>query len=170
MLPPSDPPVRTIRGQRAILDYDLASLFEVSTKRLMEQVRRHPLRFPSDTCFSLTLEEAALLKSSIRERSPDTRGSRFTSSARVPIAFTADGAVMASTVLHTPPAIATCLLVARFHNQALDLLGRDTSSAARLVRLEKSFGRMDRTVLALWTILSQLRGSPASSRGIRRQR
>jgi hypothetical protein len=54
-----------IRGHKVMLDSDLAELYEVGTKRLNEQVRRNPKRFPNDFMFQLTLEEAESLRSQI---------------------------------------------------------------------------------------------------------
>jgi len=52
-----------IRGQRVMLDCDLAKLYRVTTKRVNEQVRRNKLRFPSDFAFQLTVKEAEILRS-----------------------------------------------------------------------------------------------------------
>lgn len=52
-----------IRGQKVMLDSDLAELYEVSTKRLNEQIKRNPKRFPSDFMFQLTSEETEILRS-----------------------------------------------------------------------------------------------------------
>ena len=59
------PPIHMIRGQRVILDSDLAALYSVLTKRLNEAVRRNADRLPGDFAFQLTLEEAVNLKSQI---------------------------------------------------------------------------------------------------------
>jgi len=65
MSDPKLPPIHTIRGQRVVLDSDLAALYGVLTKRLNEAVRRNANRFPGDFAFQLTLEEAVNLKSQI---------------------------------------------------------------------------------------------------------
>jgi ORF6N domain-containing protein len=62
---PIEPVIRVIRGQRVILDADLARVYGVTTKRLNEQVKRNNGRFPADFMFRLTAEEAANLRSQI---------------------------------------------------------------------------------------------------------
>jgi hypothetical protein len=66
--------ILTLRGQRVILDADLASLYGVETKRLNEQVRRNSARFPEDFAFLLTHEEVAHLKSQFATSSVGHRG------------------------------------------------------------------------------------------------
>ena len=63
-----------LRGQRVILDAELATLYGVTTKRLNEQVKRNARRFPEDFMFQLTAEEAAGLRSQIASSKPVGRG------------------------------------------------------------------------------------------------
>ncbi len=80
-----------IRGQKVMLDADLAELYGVETKRLNEQVRRNIERFPEDFMFQLTAEEAVNLRSQIAtSNSPAGRGGR----RYLPFAFTEHGALM----------------------------------------------------------------------------
>jgi hypothetical protein len=83
--------IRTIRGQRAILDVDLARVYGVTTKRLNEQVKRNVKRFPPDFLFQLTAQEAENLKSQIATSS--SHGGR----RKLPYAFTENGAIMRRT-------------------------------------------------------------------------
>ena len=78
-----------IRGQKVMLDADLAALYGVPTKRLNEQVKRNQMRFPADFMFALTLQKAAHLKSHIATSS--WGGARHR-----PFAFTEHGALMAA--------------------------------------------------------------------------
>jgi hypothetical protein len=81
-----------LRGQRVLLDSDLAMLYGVDTRRLNEQVRRNRDRFPSDFIFVLTAKEFTNLKSQSATSSWGGRRKR-------PLAFTEHGAIMAATVL-----------------------------------------------------------------------
>jgi len=154
-----------------ILDDNLASIYEVTTRRLLEQVRRHPRRFPPESCFNLSLEEVACLKTSPDEEMPDSAASRppFASSGRVPVAFTADGALMAASVLHSAPAISTSLMVASFHNLAVEFLGDSPVSRTRLSNLEKALARSDPALGKIWNTLARLRGSRESHAPPRRK-
>lgn len=89
-----------IRGQQVILDYDLAFLYQVETKRLNERVKRNKLRFPETFCFQLTKEEFDTLRSQIAASSEEHGGRRY-----LPYAFTEAGIAMLSAVLHSKTAI-----------------------------------------------------------------
>jgi ORF6N domain len=82
-----------IRGQKVMLDEDLAVLYEVETRRLNEQVRRNSKRFPEDFMFQLTAEEFANLKSQFATSSWGGR-------RKLPFVFTEHGAIMAASVLN----------------------------------------------------------------------
>lgn len=77
--------IQVIRGQRVLLDADLAQLYEVETKRFNEQIRRNPTRFPPDFKFSLSVEEFAALRS---QSATSNRGGR----RYLPMVFTEHGA------------------------------------------------------------------------------
>jgi hypothetical protein len=99
-----------IRGEKVILDSDLAELYGVPTKRLNEQVRRNIERFPADFMFQLTPEESDGLRSQIATSNvPVGRGGR----RYLPYAFTEHGAIMAASVLNSPQAVQTSIFVAR---------------------------------------------------------
>ena len=100
--------IHVIRGQRVMLDADLAALYGVSTKRLNEQVRRNRRGFPEDFMVQLTAAEAANLRSQIATSRSGHGGRRFR-----PLAFTEHGAAMLASVLNTPIAVAASLQVVR---------------------------------------------------------
>ncbi|HEX4047631.1 MAG TPA: ORF6N domain-containing protein [Elusimicrobiota bacterium] len=101
------PLILTIRGQRVILDSDLARLYGVSTSQLNQQFRRNRRRFPVDFAFTLTREEAAGMMSQI------VTSSRRRNRRRFPNAYTEHGAVMAANVLKSDRAIAMSVEVVR---------------------------------------------------------
>jgi hypothetical protein len=86
--------ITVLRGQRVILDAELAGLYGVETKRLNEQVRRNIERFPQDFMFQLNDEEQASLRSQIAT----LKTGRGQHRKYAPFAFTAHGAIMAATV------------------------------------------------------------------------
>lgn len=91
-----------IRGQKVMLDFDLAEMYGVETKRLKEQVRRNAERFPADFLFQLTNEEANLLIPNLRSQNATSNkgGTRY-----APFAFTEQGVAMLSGILRSPRAI-----------------------------------------------------------------
>src|ERR1700758_1539892 len=93
------PLIHVVRGQRVILDSDLARLYGVPTKQLNQQVRRNPRRFPEDFTFQLTPTEAGL-RSQIVTSKIGRGGQRY-----LPFAFTEHGAVMAANVLNSERAV-----------------------------------------------------------------
>lgn len=125
-----------IRGQRIMLDENLAALYEVETKRLNEQVRRNKERFPEDFMFQLTAEEYANLKSQIAtSNNPAGRGGRRS----LPYAFTEHGAIMAASVLNSPRAVEASVQVVRAFVQLRQMLASNAELSRKLVALEKKY-------------------------------
>jgi hypothetical protein len=99
-----------VRGEKVLLDSDLAALYAVTTKRLNEQVRRNPRRFPQDFVFTLTDQELARLRSqnATSNERPGRGGRRY-----APYAFTEHGALMAANVLSSRRAMEVSVFVVR---------------------------------------------------------
>ena len=102
--------IRTIRGQKVMVDFDLAMLYGVKTKRLNEQVRRNTKRFPDDFMFQLTTEEWNILRSQIATTKlsdnqsngilkSQNAASSWGGTRKLPYAFTREGIGMLSSVL-----------------------------------------------------------------------
>jgi hypothetical protein len=87
-----------IRGQRVLLDSDLAALYEVETKKFNQQIKRNLTRFPQDFMFRLTDDEFESLRS---QSVTSKRGGR----RYLPLAFTEHGAIMAASVLNSDRAV-----------------------------------------------------------------
>jgi ORF6N domain len=87
--------ILVLRGQRVIVDSDLAALYGVTTKRFNEQVRRNRERFPEDFMFQLTAQEAAALRSQFAT----IKAGRGQHRKYLPYAFTEHGAIMAALAL-----------------------------------------------------------------------
>jgi hypothetical protein len=102
--------IKTVRGQRVLVDADLADLYGVSTKRLLESVRRNRLRFPPDFMFQLTSQEVTNLRSQFATSSLHrAHGGR----RHRPYVFTEQGVAMLSSVLRSPAAIAVNIEIMR---------------------------------------------------------
>lgn len=146
-----NPLIRTIRGQKVILDSDLARVYGVPTKRLNEQAGRNAKRFPSDFLFQLTLSEANALRSQIA--TSNLRGGlRY-----LPYAFTENGAIMAANVLNSPEAVRMSVFVVRAFVQMRELLGSTKELAKQLAALEKKLtSRLDGHEAAIVDVLRRV--------------
>jgi len=110
---PADPVARivTMRGQKVILDSDLAAIYGVETKALNQAIKRNRRRFPEDFVFQLTLEEFTALTSQDAIAKPEGMRSQFVTASEkrnvrfLPYAFTEHGAVMAANILRSEKAV-----------------------------------------------------------------
>ena len=144
--------IRTIRGQKVVLDTDLARIFGVPTFRFNEAIKRNRVRFPNDFMFQLTAAEVESLTSQIAMSKPG-RGGRRT----LPYAFTENGAVMAANVLNSPEAVRMSVFVVRAFVQMRDLLGSTKKLAKQLAALEKKLtARLDGHEAAIVDVLQRL--------------
>lgn len=129
-----------VRGQKVLLDADLAALFGVTTKRFNEQVKRNRERFPADFMFQLTAAEKAEVVANC-----DHLG-RLKFSPVLPYAFTEHGAVMAANVLNSPAAVQASIQVVRAFVRLRELLASHKELAAKLDALEKKYDKQFRAV------------------------
>lgn len=145
--------IRTIRGQRVILDSDLARVFGVPTFRFNEAVKRNRQRFPDDFLFQLTAEEFQSLTSQIAM----LKKGRGQHRKFLPYAFTENGAVMAANVLNSPEAVRMSVFVVRAFVQMRDLLGSTKELAKQLAALEKKLtARLDGHESVIVEVLQRL--------------
>ena len=126
--------IQTLRGQRVILDTDLAALYEVETKRFNEAVKRNLDRFPADFMFRLTEQEQAALRSQFAT----LKLGRGQHRKYLPYAFTEHGAIMAATVLNSPRAVQVSLFVVRAFVRLRELAATHGDLAKRLGELEEA--------------------------------
>jgi hypothetical protein len=131
--------IRIVRGQRVLLDTDLALLYGVSTKRLNEQVRRNLSRFPADFVFTQTNQELAVLRSQIATLKPGSGSHR----KYRPMVFTEHGAIMAATILNSPTAVEMVVLVVRAFVKLRQMLASNAALTHRLEVLERSVTALD---------------------------
>ena len=125
-----EPRIYLIRGQKVMLDADLAALYEVPTKRLNEAVKRNLDRFPTDFMFQLTEEEFDDLRSQLAT-SNLPGGRRY-----LPYAFTEHGVAMLSSVLRSRRAIQMNILIVRAFVRMRELLASHKELAVRVETLE----------------------------------
>jgi ORF6N domain len=122
-----------IRGERVILDADLATLYEVATKVLLQSVKRQIERFPTDFMFQLTKEEFDLL------RSQSVTSSQWGGRRYAPYAFTEQGVAMLSSVLNSPRAIQVNIEIMRAFIRLRRMLASHADLARKLENLEKKY-------------------------------
>jgi hypothetical protein len=146
-----------LRGQRVLLDADLAALYEVPTKRFNEQVKRNLERFPADFMFQLTEQEFAALRSQIATSNTGRGGRRY-----LPFAFTEHGAIMAATILNSPRATQVSVYVVRAFVQFRNLLASNQEVMRRLAELGHKVSSHDQAIAGLINAMSELMNPPPS--------
>jgi len=149
--------IKLIRGQRVILDSDLAQLYGVSTKRLNEQVSRNIERFPSDFMFQLNYQDLG------RSRSQIATLNRGMNIKYLPYAFTEHGAVMAANVLRSKKAVAASIYVVRAFVRLRQFLASHKELAEKLDDLERQVGTHDKAIVSMFQAIRKLM-SPAQGK------
>ncbi len=153
-----------VRGEKVLLDEDLAALYGVETRRLNEQLRRNRNRFPGDFVFQLAPEEFANLKSQFATSSWGGR-------RKLPLAFTEHGAIMAATILNSPRAVEVSVYVVRAFVQLRGVLAANKDLARRLSQLEARIERrltdQDQTIVEILQAIRDLM-TPAESKAKRK--
>ena len=149
--------ILVLRGERVMIDSDLAELYGVSTKRFNEQVKRNLERFPVDFMFQLTPEE----KKEVVAKCDHLQKLKF--SPHLPRAFTEHGAIMAASVLNSPRAVEMSVFVVRAFVRLRQMLIEDHELALRLDELEARVARHDNTLSTLVATIRQMATPPAST-------
>jgi hypothetical protein len=155
--------ILVLRGQRVILDADLAAIYAVSTGRLNEAVKRNAERFPEDFMFRLSAAEHAALISQIATSKPARGGRR-----KLPWAFTEHGAIQAANVLNSSRAIAMGVYVVRAFVRMRELLSSNQELARQFAqleaRLDKKLTEHDAAIAAILSAIRELMNPPAPKR------
>jgi hypothetical protein len=125
--------IATLRGQRVILDSDLAALYGVETKRFNEAVKRNTARFPADFMFQLTADESDSLRSQIAT----LKTGRGQHRKYLPYVFTEHGAIMAAMVLNSARAVEVSVYVVRAFVRLREAAVQHKDLAQRLASLEE---------------------------------
>lgn len=143
--------IHTIRGQKVILDADLARLYGVETRALNQAIKRNRKRFPADFMFQLSLEEASSSRSQfvILKRGHNIK--------HLPYAFTENGAIMTATVLNTEQAVRMSVFVVRAFVRMREILSGTVELARQLKELEsKLTSRLDVHETAIVEVLQRI--------------
>lgn len=153
-----------VRGQRVLLDSELAALYDVTTKALNQAVKRNAERFPEDFMFRLSRAEAEALN-----RSQSVTGSQKHRDPRFPpFAFTEHGAIMAATILNSPRAVEMSLYVVRAFVKLRELLASNQELARRLDELEaritRQFATHDQAITGILKTIRELMSPPEPKR------
>ena len=150
--------IHWVRGQKVLLDEDLAVLYHVATKRLNEQVKRNLERFPHDFMFILEDVEWGALRSQIAT-SKGRGGRRY-----APMAFTEHGVLMLSSVLSSERAIAVNIQIVRVFVRMNRLLQNDLELQLRMERMEGRQDQADEELASLFEAVNQLMEGPTEER------
>ncbi len=160
-----------IRGQKVILDTDLARLYGVTAKRLNEQVKRNRHRFPDDFAFQLSSAEFASLRSQIAISSQQpidskennlnwsqfaTSSSRHRGAVYRPWAFTEHGAIMAANVLYSRRAVQMSVYVVRAFVRLRAILATHKELDKKLAELERRVKSHDEHIQSLFEAIRRL--------------
>ncbi|MGL3710912.1 ORF6N domain-containing protein [Leptospirillum ferriphilum] len=146
-----------IRGQKVMLDSDLAELYGVTTSALNQAVKRNTDRFPPDFMFQMTDPEFSNLKSQFVTSSWGGR-------RKLPLVFTEQGVSMLSSVLHSERAIQVNIAIMRAFVQIREMLSTHKELAYKLEELERKVGIHDQTIVQLIEAIRQLMEPPAEKR------
>jgi hypothetical protein len=144
-----------IRGEKVILDFDLAALYGVTTRRLNEQVRRNRNRFPGDFMFQLTDEERLQVVAICDHLSNIKYSNVF------PHAFTEHGAIMAASVLNTARAVEMSVFVVRAFVRLRAFIAIHKELAEKLAELERKLASHDEQIVAIIDAIKCLMAPPA---------
>lgn len=145
-----------IRGEKVMLDSDLAELYGVSTKVLNQAVKRNVNRFPPDFMFQLTPEEMKSLRSQIVTSNVGRGGRRY-----LPYAFTEHGALMLANVLNSERAAQTSVQVVRAFIRLRQMLVSNAGLARKVAALEQKYNRQFKVV---FTAIQRLMSPPEPKR------
>jgi ORF6N domain len=146
--------IYSLRGQRVMLDSDLAAIYGTSTMRLNEQFKRNRKRFPDDFAFVLTREEFTNLIS--QDAISRSHGGRRT----LPIAFTEHGAIMLASVLNSEIAIQASIRVVRAFVRLREMVAANAQLASKLAELERRLDSHDEAIVDLFATLKRLLEPP----------
>ena len=138
-----------IRGQKVMIDVDLAVLYNVENKNLKRQVRRNIERFPEDFMFELTKEEIEILRCQFGTSS--WGGTRY-----VPMVFTEHGVAMLSSVLNSPEAIKVNIQITRVFTKIREALTNTLNMKLDIEDIKKKLSNHDKNIELVFNYLDEL--------------
>jgi len=140
-----------IRGQKVMLDRDLAMLYGIETKRLKEQVKRNRNRFPEDFMFELTKVEFENWRSQIATSNSEKMGLRY-----APMAFSEHGILMLSSILNSDKAIQTNIQIMRIFTKVRQILLDTTEIKVDILQIQKKLENHDKNIELVFSYLDEL--------------
>ena len=140
-----------VRGQRVMLDNDLAHIYGVTTTRLNQQVKRNLDRFPKDFMFQLTKKEFESLMLQFATSNKGRGGRR-----KPPYVFTEHGAIMLASVLNTAIAVRASIQVVRAFVRLREILSTHKKLAYKLSELERKIEKHDEEIHSIFEAIRQL--------------
>jgi len=149
--------IHYLRGQKVMLDSDLAFLYNVETRALVQAVKRNAGRFPPDFMFQLTNEEWDSLRSQ-NVISKGRGGRRY-----APYVFTEHGALMLSSVLNSETAVEVGLVIVRTFVYLREMLSTHKELAAKLDELDRKTSSHDQVIAGLIDAIRNLMQNPIAS-------
>lgn len=148
-----------IRGQKVMLDRDLAEMYGVATKVLKQAVRRNMGRFPEDFMFELTPEELSHWRSQIVTSNGDKMGLRYP-----PFCFTEQGVAMLSSVLGSEVAIQVNIQIIRVFARMKQMLLDYKDLMLKMEQIEQKVSKHDKDIQAIFNAVKKLIEQPAKPR------
>lgn len=143
--------IYVIRGQKVMLDRDLAELYGVETKNLKRQVNRNRERFPEDFMFVLTENELNLLRCQIGTSKDGRGGTRY-----LPMAFTEHGILMLSSVLNSTRAVQVNIQIMRTFTRIRQLLTDNTELRLDIQKIKDKLHNHDKNIEVVFRYLDEL--------------
>jgi hypothetical protein len=166
--------IRVLRGEKVMLDFDLATLYGVETRTLNQAVKRNADRFPADFMFQLSEQEAEMVSQFVIASAqghsvPDSsqivissgkhRGKRYR-----PYAFTEQGIAMLSSVLNSERAVKMNVAIMRAFVRLRQMLETNRALARKFSELEQRVGKHDEEIAAIFEAIRQLMAPPEKPR------
>ena len=140
-----------VRGQKVMIDRDLAELYGVETKRLKEAVRRNITRFPEDFMFEMTSQEFLNWRTQFATSNSDKMGLRY-----APFCFTEQGVTMLSCVLNSERAIKINIQIVRIFTKIREALTDNLTIRLDIEEIKKKLENQDKNIELVFTYLDEL--------------
>ncbi len=151
--------IHLIRGQKVMLDSDLAELYEVETKVLNQAVKRNLSRFPEDFMFQLTMEETGNLRSQIVTSKTEHGGRRY-----LPYVFTEQGVAMLSSVLRSERAVQVNIAIMRAFVKLRELMTTHRELSDKITALERKYDAHDEQIRKIFEAIRLLLTPPTKAK------
>jgi hypothetical protein len=162
--------IRMLRGEKVLLDFDLAALYGVETRILNQAVKRNADRFPSDFMFQLSIEKTERISQLVTSSAAGhtvSNSSQFVMSSGKhrgkryrPFAFTEEGIAMLSSVLKSKRAVKVNVAIMRPFVKLLQMLHTNRELAQKFSELERRVGKHDEKIAAILETIRRLMAPP----------